>query len=89
MITHHNFDLNSKTCFKTIKYENYSEQWHKDATTGDTIILHCWDVSDGDDCISREFEVVEVIPNGGLVGKLKRLLAMDHMDLLKLPLKHY
>lgn len=76
MITHHNFDLSSKTCFKTIKYENYSEQWHKDAKTGNTIILHCWNVSDGE-CISQEFKVVEVIPQGGLIGQLKKLLSMD------------
>ena len=49
------------------------EQWHKAPVTGEIIVLRTWRVHDGE-CSSSEFEVVEVIPKGGLVGKLKELV---------------
>ena len=72
-----NFNLHSGTCFKKIELgKGITEEWHKDQETGETVILHSWWVSDGD-CVSGEFEVVEVIPAGGLVGQLKRLLGIN------------
>jgi hypothetical protein len=71
------FDLHSGPRFKKFDIGNgVSEEWHKDKETGETVILHSWWVSDGD-CVSGEFEVVEVIPAGGLVGQLKRLLGIN------------
>ncbi len=68
-----NYDLHSGTCFKTIKHNNFTEEWHKCPKTGDIVIMEVTAVSDGE-CISKEFEITEVIPAGGLIGQLKRLI---------------
>ena len=69
-----NYDLHSGTCFKKKEYNDFTEEWHKDPKSGDIVITEVTVVSDGE-CISKEFQITEVIPAGGLIGKLKRLIA--------------
>lgn len=71
-----NYNFHSGTCFKTKEYNDFTEQWHKDPESGDIVIMEVWYVPDGD-CVSSEFKITEVIPAGGLVGKLKRLIGIN------------
>ena len=68
------FILHSGTRFKKFHIGNgVSEEWHKEPETGEVVIVNSWYVNDGE-CVSSEFEIVEVIPAGGIVGKLKKLI---------------
>lgn len=72
-----NYNLHSGTCFQKFTNENgIKEEWHKDPESGDIVIMEVRYVPDGD-CVSSEFEIIEVIPAGGLVGKLKRLIGIN------------
>lgn len=52
-----------------------SEEWHRDANTGEIVIIESWNVVDDEGDVFWEYEITEVIPKGGLVGELKRLIA--------------
>lgn len=66
--------LSSTTIIKEYDLDyGVTEQWHRAPSSGEIIILRTWRVPDGE-CSSSEFEVVEVIPKGGYLGKLKRLV---------------
>lgn len=69
-------DLGNKT--EIIRYREQldngvREEWHRHPTTGETIIVHSSYVPDGD-CVSGESEIVEIIPAGGYLGDLLRMV---------------
>lgn len=69
------FQIGAETLMKKFSIgKGITEEWHKDSETGEIVILESWYVPDGE-CVSTEFEITEVIPQGGLVGELKRKLA--------------
>lgn len=71
------FTLNADTCLKKFDIgRGVKEEWHREAETGEIVILNSWYVMDGDS-VTPEFEVMEVIPKGGLIQELKDLIGQE------------
>jgi hypothetical protein len=49
-------------------------EYHLHPETEEIIVMNTWYVQNGEDDVDHDFEVIEVIPKGGAVGKLKELL---------------
>lgn len=75
------FEIDSTTMMKRFDIgRGVTEEWHRDAETGEIVILETWRVMDGD-CVSSEFEITEVIPKGGMIAELKSLLEEKTLSL--------
>ena len=55
-----------------------TEEWYKDPVSGEIAVVHTWAVP-SDDCVDYEFDVVEIIPKGGYIGKLQELARQAQM----------